>query len=141
MTYQEQLKRPEWQKKRLEVMERSNFECVICGSKEDQLHIHHPFYRRGAMIWQYSTDELQCLCHKCHKEAHAIDEKLKYALSGLDIGLKMRALGYIDSMQSPFLDNESSSYLEGFADGIQCERDLPDTNKIIAEHKALWCSK
>lgn len=84
MKYHEQLKHPLWQKKRLEVMESNKFECENCGSKEEQLNIHHPFYKRGAMIWQYEVVELMCLCHKCHKNEHAKDEEVKklMALAG-----------------------------------------------------------
>jgi len=81
MKYHDQLKHPLWQKKRLEVMELFDFKCVHCGSKEDQLNVHHPYYNRGAMIWQYECYELLCLCNKCHKEEHAIDDLIKKELA------------------------------------------------------------
>lgn len=77
MNYAQQIKHPNWQKKRLEVLEKWDFTCQCCGAKEDELNIHHPLYKKGALIWQYEWHELQCLCVKCHKDAHAVDEKLK----------------------------------------------------------------
>jgi len=37
-------KRPEWQKKRLEIMERDNFKCRSCGEDTKILNIHHRYY-------------------------------------------------------------------------------------------------
>lgn len=116
MNYAQQMKHPLWQRKRLEVLELADFQCSSCGTKEETLHVHHPVYRRGAMIWEYEADELQCLCDSCHKEAHAIDERLKKSLALLGTPSKLQALGYIDSMLSPYLEDESSEYADGFAD-------------------------
>ena len=86
MQYHEQLKHPLWQKKRLEVMEANGFMCEKCESKDEQLNVHHPFYKRGAMIWQYEVEELMCLCCTCHKEEHAKDEQVKKLLALSDRG-------------------------------------------------------
>lgn len=92
------MKHPLWQKKRLEVMELHGFECQNCGAKEDTLNVHHPVYRRGAMIWEYTKEELECLCQTCHKDAHALDEKLKKALAVCTD--KAKALAFILSIDS-----------------------------------------
>jgi hypothetical protein len=81
MNYAQQIKHPLWQKKRLEVLELHNFQCQTCRAKNEELHVHHPFYKRGAMIWDYEKTELECLCFRCHKEAHLIDEEIKKALA------------------------------------------------------------
>lgn len=81
MNYAKQIKHPMWQKKRLEVLELHGFQCQTCGTKDEELHVHHPFYKRAAMIWEYEKEELECLCHVCHKNAHAIDEKIKRVLA------------------------------------------------------------
>ncbi len=70
MTYQEQLKSPKWQKKRLQIMELKNFKCEICGSEEKQLNVHHRFYIKGRKAWEYDNDVFQVLCEDCHKEEH-----------------------------------------------------------------------
>jgi hypothetical protein len=81
MNYAQQIKHPLWQKKRLEVLELHNFQCQTCRAKNEELHVHHPYYKRGAMIWDYEKTELECLCFRCHKEAHLIDEEIKKALA------------------------------------------------------------
>lgn len=98
MTYQQQIKDPRWQKKRLEVLELNSFTCVNCGSDDKELHVHHPLYRRGAMIWEYEATELQSLCNECHKQEHALDEKIRKALSVCRE--KGRVLGYIEALNS-----------------------------------------
>ena len=44
LTFSEQYKHPLWQKKRLEILEFSEFTCDNCGDTESQLHIHHRAY-------------------------------------------------------------------------------------------------
>lgn len=121
MKYHDQLKHPLWQKKRLEVMEYYKFTCEECGAKEDTLNVHHPFYKRGAMIWDYEVDELNCLCEKCHKETHAIDEKLRHALSFHDNAIKTRILGYLDGITIPMRETHSKDeyYVAGYIDAYR----------------------
>jgi len=70
MTYQDQLKSPKWQKKRLEILERDNFTCQICGNKNDELHVHHIFYTRNTKLWDYENYALITLCGNCHEWIH-----------------------------------------------------------------------
>jgi hypothetical protein len=97
MKYHEQIKHPLWQKKRLEVLEANNFTCQECGGTETTLNVHHPFYKRGAMIWDYEINELKCLCEPCHKEEHELDEKLKQSCVLLTKRDKWKTLGYVES--------------------------------------------
>ena len=70
MTYQEQLKNPKWQKKRLEILERDKFKCVCCGDEETTLHVHHIRYIKGKKAWDYEDYLLTTLCEDCHKIYH-----------------------------------------------------------------------
>lgn len=74
MDYSEQLKSPLWQRKRLKIMERDNFQCKVCDSKSKQLTVHHFQYKSKAMAWEYENSMLITLCHDCHKKAHEIQE-------------------------------------------------------------------
>lgn len=71
MTYQEKLKNPKWQKKRLQILERDNFKCQSCGSDKNTLHVHHRFYKKGLNPWEYPDISLLTLCEDCHKEEEA----------------------------------------------------------------------
>ena len=81
MTYQEQLKSPKWQKKRLQVLEYYNYECQLCHNDEKELHVHHLIYRDNHLLWDYDITEYAVLCKSCHKNWH---ETLK--LFNLELG-------------------------------------------------------
>lgn len=64
-----QYKDPRWQMKRLIIMQRDNFQCKACKSKDKTLNVHHKCtYRKDTKIWDYENDELTTLCEDCHKE-------------------------------------------------------------------------
>jgi hypothetical protein len=64
--FMDQYKDPRWQKKRLEILQRDDFTCVMCGDKEHMLHIHHEEYIQGNKPWEYENDKLTTLCEECH---------------------------------------------------------------------------
>jgi len=69
MTYSKDLQNGQWQKKRLEIMQRDDFKCLCCKSK-DSLVVHHLYYKYGMKPWQYKNDSLVTLCSKCHTKLH-----------------------------------------------------------------------
>jgi hypothetical protein len=64
--YAEQRLNPQWQKKRLEILSRDNFKCLICESPERTLHVHHSYYIPGRNPWDYPNWSLMTLCKDCH---------------------------------------------------------------------------
>lgn len=66
MTYAEKLKDPRWQKKRLQILERDNWECQECAEKEKTLHVHHKNYYSGKDPWECNDNNLITLCETCH---------------------------------------------------------------------------
>lgn len=70
--YSEQIKSPKWQKRRLNILNRDNFTCQICGCTEKTLHVHHTIYIPGRNIWEYEDNQLVTLCEDCHAEEHAL---------------------------------------------------------------------
>ncbi|MCG8619920.1 MAG: AAA family ATPase [Desulfobacterales bacterium] len=70
--YSEKLKHPKWQKKRLEIFQRDNWQCVQCGDSDTELSVHHTVYRRGVNPWEYDGNELITLCVNCHENAHGV---------------------------------------------------------------------
>jgi len=65
MNYSEKLKHPNWQKKRLEILQRDNFTCQICTDTETELHVHHLKYTGEP--FEATNEDLQTLCKRCHK--------------------------------------------------------------------------
>ena len=71
--YKELLQLPQWQKKRLEVLEAAGWKCSECGAEDRQLQVHHKRYIAGAKPWEYESDDLAVLCDRCHEKAHGIE--------------------------------------------------------------------
>jgi hypothetical protein len=76
-SYYDLLKRPEWQRKRLEVMERAGFRCQQCRSNHQTLNVHHRYYSKGCKPWEYPDEVFLCLCEQCHKDWHDLMDKVK----------------------------------------------------------------
>lgn len=81
-TYWEKLQDPRWQKRRLEILERDNFACLVCHDKTETLHVHHGYYRKDLEPWEYPAPSLHTLCETCHadiqRELLEIHEKLAF---------------------------------------------------------------
>lgn len=67
MNYKQQLQDPRWQKTRLQVMNRDNFTCRMCGDKNTTLNIHHEKYYPG-FAWDTPIEHLKTVCKDCHLE-------------------------------------------------------------------------
>lgn len=82
-TYSEKLRSPEWQKKRLEILNRDEFTCQLCSDSTTELHIHHKEYIRGNQPWEYEDSNFQTLCKHCHElvEEFKIDGETVFAAS------------------------------------------------------------
>lgn len=84
LTYSEQLKHPNWQKRRLEMLAAANWKCECCDASEKTLHVHHKRYVKGREIWEYSDSELQVMCETCHAEHHEAHKLLEEVLATAD---------------------------------------------------------
>lgn len=88
-TYAEKLKDPRWQKKRLEILQRDNWQCSCCLDEEQTLHVHHFQYENNP--WDSNEIDLITLCESCH---HIItfcekEYELKFKLSPFQLGFKI----------------------------------------------------
>ena len=105
------LKDPRWQKLRLEVMQYNGFSCEICIDKESPLNVHHKEYFKDHEPWEYSIEQLSCLCESCHESQHNRFNFLRWSCSYLNLdGSSNR--------------DDASILLAGFAeldyDGVLC---------------------
>jgi hypothetical protein len=71
-SYSDKLKDPRWQRKRLEIFERDEFSCKLCGNNESTLHVHHISYSNNP--WDTDNKLLLTVCEDCHSEE---EERLK----------------------------------------------------------------
>lgn len=68
--YKHALKDPRWQKKRLEIFQRDDWQCQKCGDKKSMLAVHHESYIEGFEPWEYPSAMLTTLCEECHIKVH-----------------------------------------------------------------------
>jgi hypothetical protein len=71
-SYSEKLKDPRWQRKRLEVLQRDGFACILCGDTETELHVHHKVYTAGSEPWDYELTSLITYCKHCHSAVESL---------------------------------------------------------------------
>lgn len=64
--YIELLRHPFWQKKAAHIKERDNWQCCQCHDEFSNLQVHHKYYKRDKMPWEYPDDALVTLCDLCH---------------------------------------------------------------------------
>lgn len=64
MRYQEKLKDPRWQRKRLEIFQRDKWKCTECGRDDLELQVHHENYHGEP--WKTPNEFLKTLCATCH---------------------------------------------------------------------------
>lgn len=70
MEYKEQLLTNEWITKKTKVLIRDRYKCTKCKKKDCKLHVHHLYYVKDHLAWQYPYNALTTLCDICHKEWH-----------------------------------------------------------------------
>ena len=69
--YKHLLKDKRWKEFRLKVLSERGSKCECCGGT-DILQIHHTFYMRGKMPWEYDIKDMRVLFKKCHQRIHNI---------------------------------------------------------------------
>lgn len=74
MSYQSDLLDPRWQRRRLEIFQRDDFECVRCGASDRPLVVHHRSYHLRP--WDAPDFDLETLCDVHHKAEHRKREGL-----------------------------------------------------------------
>lgn len=122
LSYSEQLKHPLWQKRRLEIMSAAGFQCSRCSSKDVTLNVHHVFYKKGYMLWEYKDKALRCLCEDCHAAAESHKTMLQCGMA------------YAED-----LDARIAGYAVGaalFSDGLICER--VDNHEVACGIADFW---
>jgi 5-methylcytosine-specific restriction endonuclease McrA len=66
--YQQLLRDPRWQQKRLQIFARDGWACQECKATTRELQVHHKWYVAGAMPWEVPGQALVTLCAPCHRK-------------------------------------------------------------------------
>lgn len=73
-------------------MERDDFTCRSCGSKDKTLNVHHKTYRKNAEPWDYEDENFATYCEECHGTMHYEKD---FLMMHVDSAEKMRRLATI----------------------------------------------
>jgi hypothetical protein len=82
--YEAILSTREWLDRRAVILDRDGRRCVDCGSATAAdgsrliLQVHHRFYIRGSLPWEYPDEALATLCLACHRGLHEKEQVLVY---------------------------------------------------------------
>lgn len=148
LTYSEQLRHPNWQRKRLEVMEAAAFSCESCGDTETTLNVHHRRYVKGRMVWEYERTELQCLCQPCHAQHHEHRDLLERLLMNGE-GREAQAIGLLggsyaaqleigDDLEREAMQVGGEDFLAGAVAGLMRPQGRIGWPEIAAAIRALY---
>lgn len=115
-SYSEKLKDPRWQKKRLEMLESSGFRCESCGDTEEELHVHHVYYKKDAMPWDYTDDAYMVLCTKCHNKWHNLKTALDHMFCKMGTDQLHEVVGIVTllKMMGPGITHTFYELISGF---------------------------
>jgi len=135
MNYSEKLKDPRWQKKRLEILERDNFTCKLCGDTKTTLHVHHKKYFKDKDPWDINNKYLITLCEHCHIELSEIKDFKNVPINKLKI---YKSTNWSDGSRIMFIvilhDSCSMSIYDkndNFIRGYNFKYDLDEIIKIF----------
>lgn len=115
-TYSKNLQHPNWQKKRLEILNRDNFICKLCGDTETTLHIHHLKYIDFNKPENINNDYLITYCEDCHRIVENIKKANTFEINVIKIK-KVRHHKYplVDESQLwVFCENEEDRFIFRF---------------------------
>lgn len=70
LSYTDQLKWSQWQRRKLEIFSRDNWTCKQCGATNVILNVHHKEYKKNLKAWEYESELLVTLCKPCHQILH-----------------------------------------------------------------------
>lgn len=135
------IKDPRWQKKRLEILQRDNFTCQNCSDTETTLHVHHRKYLPDVKYWDYPEKLLVTLCEGCHENE---TEYMNQSLKRLDDAIREKFFAFeIDTIAMAFekLNFENVCKSEEMANSISyfifyCKRAY-DTFKKFSWHREI----
>lgn len=142
--YSDLLRDPRWQRRRLEILSKTDFHCDECGSGEKTLNVHHLRYRKGAKPWEYEDQDLRALCEDCHEQVHALKKRLDIVIDKCSVEVLERIVGYAEgygfllSDTSYTLVCESHDHCIGVSDAISFPGIFADAIKRVSRLDRIY---
>ena len=146
-TYANQLKDPRWQRKRLEVMERDNWQCRDTGVADESLQVHHCWYAKGGP-WETPSEYLLTLTEGAHRKRQELESRAKKALgmimartggkvSDLELLVESMECASSEGQQSVVCISEANIDA-GIREGIEAGAQAEETAFNVVSSFAIW---
>ena len=137
LTYSEQLKHPNWQKRKGELLIAADHTCEHCGSKDKTLHAHHNYYTYGIDPWDYPDDCFSVVFEECHPIYDASRKKINAAIKLLQQGDQEQVAGYALGVALMFgrvekVKLENGEDISGFAQGVSNPHTIITESMVIS---------
>lgn len=107
LPYWQQMLDPRWQRRRLEIFNRDGFKCRECNSQTETLSVHHSYYEKGVMAWEYPDEALRSVCRDCHKLRSEAERVLLRALHSFNAETLLRLS---DTIEARLVDEALAEY-------------------------------
>lgn len=137
----QQYQHPEWQKKRLEVLERAGWKCEQCGEADKSLHVHHKRYVKGHKVWEYGLENFEALCVACHEDNHEAKDRINDILAWIPGYMWEEAadllFGWAGAIPLSAQDDYSAYFYAGKLAGICQDLSRKDIDTLIEQAQAL----
>ena len=79
MSRKEEYQDERWRERASEIRALDHNQCVMCGAKDVELHVHHLSYPPPPFhIWDAHDTELVTLCKDCHAKIHQCKKRPKF---------------------------------------------------------------
>ena len=148
--FHELFRREEWQECERRLIEAAHGHCVNCGASSS-LRIHHSYYEKNRLPWDYPHESLHALCEACKREAEERRVELRRQIGRVAYVHSERLLGYAQAMEASdcemVIPVRSFEHAEGIGDatGVAAEtilRRMTAENTISSDVLAeLWAEQ
>ncbi len=137
----QQYQHPEWQKKRLQVLERAGWKCEQCGEADKQMHVHHKRYIKGRKVWEYDLENFEALCGACHEDNHEAKDRINDILAWIPGYMWGEAadllFGWAGAIPQSDQEGHSAYFYAGKLAGICQDLSREDIKTLIEQALAL----
>ena len=108
-----------WKARAAEIRELDHHQCVMCGAKDVELHVHHLSYPPPPFhIWEAYDIELVTLCKDCHAKIHQSTKRPKFnesrELFDIETDTKQGDCSRCRYSQQPYLMTDSEKMMLDF---------------------------
>jgi hypothetical protein len=133
LTYQAQLRRPEWKSLKQRITKERHNTCEDCGRlfvRLNDLQLHHKYYDTARHAWEYPDDCFKLLCADCHENTTQALRSMLYCM-GRFSGDQIVEIG--NAITNACVDTENPHKVHNWL--ICCLSDMQNVKLLINDEE------